>query len=174
MQLRSCVEPGIVGEFCQPLQGSQARIRLPARQSFVDAGWCGRNDTEKGELGSKLIGSRNGLRQAVERCESEVCRKQERGARGGRSKPRTAIGVWPKGQNWTVCLAENLLRNGAEKQFGNAVSSVRADDKEIWALLSDDLSQFRPQFTLPNDEFVLNTGKRAGLNQRDLQIRGLA
>jgi hypothetical protein len=36
---------------------------LPVRQSFVGARWCGWDDTQKGELGSKLIGSRNGLRQ---------------------------------------------------------------------------------------------------------------
>ena len=74
--------------------------------------------------------------------------------RGGRSKPGAAIGVWPKGQDWTICLAENLLCNGAEKQLGYAVSSVCADDEEIRAFFSDDLSQFRPQFTLPNDEFL--------------------
>ena len=53
-------------------------------------------------------------------------------------------------------MTEDLFRNGAEEQLGDAVSSVCADDEEISALLSDDLSQFRPQFTLPNDEFVLN------------------
>src|SRR5208282_2737935 len=131
VQLRSRVEPGIVGELCQALQGSHARIRLPVRQSLVGARGCGWNDTQKGELGSELISSRNGLRQAVERCGSEVCRKQERAARGGRSKPGAAIGVWPKGQDWTICLTENLLCNGAEKQLGYAVSSVCADDEEI-------------------------------------------
>ena len=136
------------------------------RQRFVSARWCGWNDTQKGELGSKLIGSRNGLRQAVERCGSEVCRKQECAVRGGRSKPGAAIGVWPKGQDWTICLTENLLCNGAEKQLGHAVSSVGTDDEEICALLSDDLSQFWPQFTLPNDEFVLNASKSPGSNER--------
>jgi len=97
VQLRSRVEPSIFGEFCQPLQGSHARILLPVRQSFVGARWCGWNDTQNGELGSKLIGRRNGLRQAVERCVSEVCRKQECAVRGGRSKPGAAIGVRPKG-----------------------------------------------------------------------------
>jgi hypothetical protein len=53
-------------------------------------------------------------------------------------------------------MTEDLFRNGAEEQLAYAVSSVCADDEEISALLSDDLSQFRPQFTLPNDEFVLN------------------
>ena len=76
--------------------------------------------------------------------------------RGGRSNPGAAIGVWPKGQDRTICMTEDLFRNGAEEQLGDAVSSVCADDEEISALLSDDLSQFRPQFTLPNDEFVLN------------------
>jgi hypothetical protein len=55
-----------------------------------------------------------------------------------------------------------------------AVSSVCADHEEICALLSDDLLQSGPQFTLPNDEFVLNASKSPGLNQRVLQIRGLA
>ena len=105
---------------------------------------------------------------------SEVCRKQECAVRGGRSKPGSAIGVWPKGQDWTICLTENLLCNGAEQELAYAVSSVCADDEEICALLSDDLSQFWPQFTLPNDEFVLNASKSPGLNQRVFQIRGLA
>src|ERR1017187_3255387 len=155
----SRVEPGIVGEFCQALQGSHARILLPVRQSFLDARWCGWDDTQKGEVGSKLICSPNGWRQAVERCVSEVCRKQECAVRGGRSKPGAAIGVWPKGQDWTICLAENLLCDGAEKQLGYAVPSVCADDEEICALLSDDLLQFRPRFTPPNNEFVSNASK---------------
>ena len=78
----------------------------------------------------------------------------------------------PKVKTGQYCLTENLFCNGAEKQLGYAVSSVCADDEEIRALLSDDLSQFRPQFTLPNDEFVLNASKSPGLNQRVLQIRG--
>jgi len=82
--------------------------------------------------------------------------------------------VWPKDQDWTICLTEDLFCNGAEKKLGYAVSPVCADDEEICALLSDDLSQFRPQFTLPNDEFVLNASKSPGSNQRVLQIRGLA
>src|ERR1700693_2868865 len=120
------------------------------------------------------MGSRNVLRQAVERCGSEVCRKQECAARGGRSKPGAVIGVRPKGQDRTICLTEDLSRNGTKKQLGYAVSSVCADDEEICALLSDDLSQFRPQFTLPNDEFVLDASKNSGLNQRVLQVRDLA
>jgi hypothetical protein len=82
--------------------------------------------------------------------------------------------VWPKRQDWTRCLTENLFCARAEKQLGYAMPSVRADDEEICVLLSHDLSQFRPQFTLPNDEFVLNASESAGLNQRVLQIRGLA
>jgi hypothetical protein len=114
------------------------------------------------------------LRQAVERCGSEVCRKQKCTVRGGRSKPGAVIGVRPKGQDRTICLTEDLLCHGAKKQLGYAVSSVCADDEEIRALLSDDLSQFRPQLTLPNDEFVLNASKSPGLNQLFLKIRGLA
>lgn len=48
------------------------------------------------------------------------------------------------------------------------MSSVCADDEEICALLSDDLSQFQPQFALSNDEFVLIASKSAGLSQRVL------
>jgi hypothetical protein len=84
------------------------------------------------------------------------------------------MGARSNGQDWTICLTEDLFCNGAEKQLGYAVSSVCADDEEICALLLNDLSQFRPQFTLPNSEFVLNASKSAGLNQRVLQIRGLA
>jgi hypothetical protein len=174
MQLRSCVESGIIGEFCQPLQGSQACIHLPVCQIFVDARWCGGNDTEKGELSSELIGSRDGLRQGVERCGSEVCREQKCRVRGGHSKPGAAIGVRPNGQDRTTCMTKDVFRDGAEEQLAYAVSSVCADDQEIRALLSDDLSQFRPQFTLPNDEFVRNSSKRSVLNQRLLQIRGIA
>ena len=92
----------------------------------------------------------------MERCGSEVCREQKCRVHGGRSKPGAAIGARPNGQDRTICMTEDLFRNGAEEQLGDAVSSVCADDEEISALLSDDLSQFRPQFTLPNDEFVLN------------------
>src|ERR1035438_6140156 len=123
MKLRSCVQLGIIGEFGQPLQGSQACIHLPVCQTFVDARWCRGNDTEKGELGSKLIGSRNGLRQAVERCGPEVCREQKCRVCGGRSKPGTPTGVWPECQDWTTCMTKDVFRDGAEEQLAYAVSS---------------------------------------------------
>src|ERR1700693_4396853 len=49
-----------------------------------------------------------------------------------------------------------------------------ADDEEIRAFFSDDFSQFWPQFTLPNDEFVLNASKSPGSDERCLQLRGVA
>ena len=111
VQLRSRVEPGIIGEFCQLLHSSHARIFLPVCQSLFGARWRRWNDTQKGELGFELIGSRNGSRQTVKRCGSEVCREQECAVRGGRSKPWAGISVWPKGQDRTICLTENLFRD---------------------------------------------------------------
>ena len=146
----------MVGDFCQALEGSDARLRLAVRKPFVSVWRRGGHDIEKSEFGSELIGSCNGLRQAVERCGSEVSREQKCRVPGGRSKPGAAIGVRPDGQDRTICMTEDLFRNRAEEHLANAFSTMRADDEEISALLPDDLSQFRPQLTLPNDEFVLN------------------
>jgi hypothetical protein len=49
-----------------------------------------------------------------------------------------------------------------------------AHDEEIRAFFSDDFSQFWPQFTVPNDEFVLNASEGPGSYQQCLQPRGLA
>jgi hypothetical protein len=82
------------------------------------------------------------------------------------------VGVRSKGQDRAIRLTENLFCNGAEKQLADAASSVCAYENKIGALSSNDLSQFRPQFTLPNNEFVLNATKSPGSNERRLQLGG--
>jgi len=41
------------------------------------------------------------------------------------------MGARSKGQDRAICLTENLFCNAAQKQLGDAVSSMCADDKEI-------------------------------------------